>query len=106
MATPSEAVTFAHRKGAYGCFPVPPKKDHLIYGYLTHNIGYGPEDDCKRKDDGPVRRLRTARAVSRAGRGRSGREGERLDGGAVNELLVGLRSREVRHMDPTDKIVH
>jgi hypothetical protein len=46
MATTSEAATFAHRQGAYGCFPDPQKKDHLIYGYLSHNIGYGPEDDC------------------------------------------------------------
>jgi hypothetical protein len=46
MATPNEAATFAHRKGAYGCFPVPKKKDQWIYGYLTHNIGYGLEDDC------------------------------------------------------------
>ncbi len=34
------------------------------------------------------------------------REGERLDGGAVNELLVELRSSKVRQMDPTYKIVH
>ena len=47
-------------------------------------------------------------AVSCAVRGgtEKGREGVRLDGGAVNELLVGLRSSKVRQMDPTDKIVH
>jgi hypothetical protein len=33
-------------------------------------------------------------------------EGVRFDGGAVNKLLVGLRSSKVRHMDPTDIIVH
>ena len=46
MATPHEAATFAYRQGIFGCFSVPRKKEQWIYGYLHHNIGLDPSEDC------------------------------------------------------------
>jgi hypothetical protein len=47
MSTRGELATFAHNKGADGCFLVPRKKDQWFFGRLQHNISWivGPDDD-------------------------------------------------------------